>query len=367
MISRENARKLLEIRDSLIQNQFDEAYHQLCLIADPLLENLNHWAELETIAKSEPTEDKPDQPDATPNFNCLTEDALMGIQFKDNQEVWSAISRVKQQLELLWKDYVLPLKEENKRLTDRVGDLLDETKQRSKTYTLLREEVEESQKQIEGLKEENKQLRENLALKTDAAARYLHANCILLDDERETALLNEINRLQMREQELSKKGEPINSELLAALKEIISQYGYTFTNVEKFKALIERAESTPLPIQKVNEEENERSGGWFERSKADFEKMQSESTPLEPVKSEWISVKDRLPERVPNKNYSQVQCLVNKRYDWKRGDNSGTYYQVQILTFNHEHECWDGEDGDDHDCAIDQVTHWQPLPSPPIK
>lgn len=79
----------------------------------------------------------------------------------------------------------------------------------------------------------------------------------------------------------------------------------------------------------------------------------------------WVSVNERLPERVPNKNYSQVQCLVNKRYEWKRGDNSGVYYQIQILTFNHEHECWDGEDGDDHDCAIDQVTHWMPLPPRP--
>jgi membrane-bound lytic murein transglycosylase MltF len=83
--------------------------------------------------------------------------------------------------------------------------------------------------------------------------------------------------------------------------------------------------------------------------------------------NEWILVKERLPDRVPNKSYSQVQCLVNKRYEWERGENSGVFYQIQILTFNHEHECWDGEDGDDHDCAIDQVTHWMPLPEPPPK
>jgi hypothetical protein len=82
-------------------------------------------------------------------------------------------------------------------------------------------------------------------------------------------------------------------------------------------------------------------------------------------KQGWVAVSERLPERVPNKSYSQVQCLVNKRYEWRRGDNSGVYYQIQILTFNHEHECWDGEDGDDHDCAINQVTHWMPLPEPP--
>jgi hypothetical protein len=175
------------------------------------------------------TEDRPDQPDATPNFNCLTEDALMGIQFKDNQEVWSAISRVKQQLELLWKDYVLPVKEENKRLTDRVGDLLDETKQRSKTYTLLREEVEESQKQIEGLKEENKQLREALEI-----------------SERDLTLV-----IMERDEfwsELSKKGEPINSELLATLKDA-EKYCDDPEASKRFLAVIERAESTPLVKQ----------------------------------------------------------------------------------------------------------------------
>lgn len=80
----------------------------------------------------------------------------------------------------------------------------------------------------------------------------------------------------------------------------------------------------------------------------------------------WVSVKERLPERVPGAAYSQVQCIVNKEYHWNRGDKSGVYHQIQILTFNHEHECWDGEDGDDYDCDINQVTHWKPLPSIPI-
>lgn len=81
--------------------------------------------------------------------------------------------------------------------------------------------------------------------------------------------------------------------------------------------------------------------------------------------SDWISVKDRLPERAENLAYSQVPCLVNKRYDWERHEQKGHYYQIQILVFNHEHECWDQEDGDDFDCEIERVTHWIALPEPP--
>ena len=80
----------------------------------------------------------------------------------------------------------------------------------------------------------------------------------------------------------------------------------------------------------------------------------------------WIKTSERLPEKDESKRFSTVPCLVYKRYDWKRGENSGHYYKTEILTFNHEHECWDGEDGDDHDCEIERVSHWMPLPSDPI-
>ena len=50
---------------------------------------------------------------------------------------------------------------------------------------------------------------------------------------------------------------------------------------------------------------------------------------------EWIKTTDKLPERIPNKIYSQVPCLVVKNE------------QVQILCFNHEDNCWDDEDADD--------------------
>lgn len=57
--------------------------------------------------------------------------------------------------------------------------------------------------------------------------------------------------------------------------------------------------------------------------------------------------------------------LVNKRNDWKKGNEVKTSYEVKILCFNEFHQCWDGEDGDDYECDIKQVTHWMPLPVAP--
>jgi hypothetical protein len=53
--------------------------------------------------------------------------------------------------------------------------------------------------------EENEKLR-------DAAARYLQANNMLLDNNKESAMLNEINSLQMKEQELTKEVERLKKE-----------------------------------------------------------------------------------------------------------------------------------------------------------
>ena len=67
----------------------------------------------------------------------------------------------------------------------------------------------------------------------------------------------------------------------------------------------------------------------------------------------WIRTDMRLPEREPNKRYSQVPCLV-----WYCGE-------VTVLVFNHEHMVWDDDSGDDYKCDIGAVSHWMPLPNPP--
>jgi Protein of unknown function (DUF551) len=67
----------------------------------------------------------------------------------------------------------------------------------------------------------------------------------------------------------------------------------------------------------------------------------------------WISTKDRLPEKPGKLSYEHVWCLV-----YYKGD-------VRILAWNCEHLCWDQEDGDDYQCDPTAPTHWQPLPEPP--
>lgn len=105
-----------------------------------------------------------------------------------------------------------------------------------------------------------------------------------------------------------------------------------------------------------------KDGDWFKTIE-----WLDESAPLsqQQQQREWISIKDGLPPREENGHYSQVPCLVNKRYQYVRNGKEGFYYQIQILIFNHAHECWDNEDGDDYNCDIENVTHWMPLPPPP--
>lgn len=73
------------------------------------------------------------------------------------------------------------------------------------------------------------------------------------------------------------------------------------------------------------------------------------------VEEKWINVKDGLPEK---DGKSSIYCLVNSKYDG-----------IVVRPYNEYHKCWDAEDADDYYCdAIDgKITHWMPLPNPPIK
>jgi len=69
----------------------------------------------------------------------------------------------------------------------------------------------------------------------------------------------------------------------------------------------------------------------------------------------WNKTSEVLPERLKDVSYSQVACLV-----WYRSE-------VTILVFNHEHQCWDSADFDDHECETMQVDYWMELPEKPEK
>jgi len=70
--------------------------------------------------------------------------------------------------------------------------------------------------------------------------------------------------------------------------------------------------------------------------------------------NEWVSVRERLPEKPGKKSYEHVPALV---YIPRLG--------IMLLMWNCEHLCWDMEDGDDVSPYNNDVTHWQILPSPP--
>jgi hypothetical protein len=202
---------------------------------------------------------------------------------------------------------------------------------RRKAYKLGSEEIWTTH--VLPVKEENKQLREALEI-----------------SERDLTLV-----IMERDEfwsELSKKGEPINSELLNALKEIVDKFSYALP--EKFKALIERAESTPsesMPIKSLDERGLQRV---------------SESTPLEPVKSEWISVKDKLPEFTEpligcNDDNTPKVIIENYHVTVLAFDPEIGIFKAKLTKFG-----W-SEIGKSYINGTVNVTHWQPLPSPPIE
>jgi hypothetical protein len=47
----ELAERILNIRDCLVKSDYTEAYHQLIMIADTDLENVNHWEKLESLTR----------------------------------------------------------------------------------------------------------------------------------------------------------------------------------------------------------------------------------------------------------------------------------------------------------------------------
>ena len=70
--------------------------------------------------------------------------------------------------------------------------------------------------------------------------------------------------------------------------------------------------------------------------------------------SNWISVKDRLPE-------DQDECFIFVPTFDSRGVKSTPY--VLHGTYWEECEEWTTCEGENF--SIDEVTHWQPLPEPP--
>lgn len=61
---------------------------------------------------------------------------------------------------------------------------------------------------------------------------------------------------------------------------------------------------------------------------------------------EWISPKDKLPQKTGTRNYEQIPCLVKRNGE------------LQFLQWNCEHLCWDDESGDDYECEAAVVEYY---------
>jgi hypothetical protein len=65
--------------------------------------------------------------------------------------------------------------------------------------------------------------------------------------------------------------------------------------------------------------------------------------------SEWISVKDRLPDYVQQVLVYRTECFVCEVMEYRNG------------SWN----IWNGEYFDSFNSEFNDITHWMPLPEPP--
>jgi archaellum component FlaC len=181
----------------------------------------DHCPHGKKVNERKESEDKPDQPD----FEKMAYDEIFKL--KGSRPPFGHILRLqhtacKNGMERIWNDYVSSkeaalsaVKEENKRLREEIEGL--------KLPPI------EAYETVESLKEENKQLRENY--------EGMSAHCNRLTEINISNMLSEeADRKQIAQlkSELSKKGEPVNSELLEALKNCVSSLEETGNDFDSF-------------------------------------------------------------------------------------------------------------------------------------
>jgi hypothetical protein len=161
------------------------------------------------------TEDKPDQPD----FEKMAHDEIFKLQ--GSRPPFGHILRLqhtacKNGMERIWNDY-----------------------------------VSSKEAALSAVKEENKQLRDMSRSTINEMYRFMCSHSIPTTEHGDVVQIQWIARAcnyAESKSELSKKGEPINSELLATLKDA-EKYCDDPEASKRFLAVIERAESTPLVKQ----------------------------------------------------------------------------------------------------------------------
>ena len=79
------------------------------------------------------------------------------------------------------------------------------------------------------------------------------------------------------------------------------------------------------------------------------------------VGSKWISVKDMLPEELPeNQGKKVIQCLVSLKSTYPNGKPNTQKRQRQLQWYGAKGWVWEWSR-----IGACRVTHWMPLPQPP--
>lgn len=81
---------------------------------------------------------------------------------------------------------------------------------------------------------------------------------------------------------------------------------------------------------------------------------------METVKCEpqWVSVKDRLPERMTSRDSNGakiIHCCSNEVFGY-----DASYKIGRLVCYNHESEMWESRDA----YTIGKITHWIPIIAP---
>ena len=118
--------------------------------------------------------------------------------------------------------------------------------------------------------------------------------------------------------------------------------------IEQERKAFEEWISNPVPTVPIDRCQKQKDGRYaYDHIEFAWRAWQARAS-----QSEWISVKDRLPEYKNDREQFLIMC------QWKREPKTYFYKTSRLLKML-DHIYFDSEP-----CGAD-VTHWQPLPTPP--
>lgn len=75
------------------------------------------------------------------------------------------------------------------------------------------------------------------------------------------------------------------------------------------------------------------------------------------IEIEWFLTSEKAhPDAREDDPKESIPCLVDRRH-----------MGLEMLCWNPYHNVWDGADGDDFECQVDEVVSWAVIPEIPVK